>query len=136
MFFIDTTKVPRVDIGFVLSSTANSANDNFNLMLSAVQSIIKDYGVKKLRYSMVVFGDTPKSELTFNDQFDKDTLVDFVQLRPLPVGSPDLYMALEEAKLLFDPSQGYRTDAMKVLVIMVDKETINSEEERRKSARI
>ena len=126
IFILGTTRFPRLDISFVVSTTAVDSGDNFKLIKSTMESIIKQYGVKKHLYSMVVFGRNANIISPFQ-KTTKDSLLSLIKGARLASGSPDLVNALETTKqLFFQLSGGARPDSRKIIVVMIDKKSVNS----------
>ena len=110
----------------MVSSTAVDRDDNFKLVKSSMESIIEQYGVKKHLYSMVVFGQNANIILPFQ-KTSKDTMLSLIKSAQLASGSPDLVNALETTKqLFFQLSGGARPDSRKIIVVMIDKKSVNS----------
>lgn len=125
-FISGTTRFPRLDISFVVSTTAVDADDNFKLIKSTIESIIEQYGVKKHLYSMVVFGQNANIILPFQ-KTTKDSLLSVIKSAQPPTGSPDLVKALQTTKqLFFQPSGGARPDSRKIIVVMIDRKSVNT----------
>lgn len=126
LFILGTTRFPRLDISFVVSTTAVDRGDNFKLIKSTMESIIEQYGVKKHLYSMVVFGQNANIISRFQ-KTTKDSLLFLIKGARLASGSPDLVNALETTKqLFFQLSGGARPDSRKIIVVMIDKKSVNS----------
>lgn len=126
LFVSGTTRFPRLDISFVVSTTAVDSDGNFKLIKSTMESIIEHYGVKKHLYSMVVFGQNANIILPFQ-KTTKDSLLSLIKGAQLASGSPDLVNALETTKkLFFQLSGGARPDSRKIVVVMIDKKSVNS----------
>lgn len=89
--------------------------------------MIKEHGVKKHLYALVVFGRTAKVVLRFSKVVNYATLVSKIKkTRPVP-GPADVVNALQETKkLFFSPSGGARPDSRKIIVVMIDHKTVNS----------
>lgn len=102
------------------------AEENFKLIKSTIDSIVEQYGVKKHLYSLTVFGQ--KANVIFPFQTtDKGSLLSLIQSAQLPSGSPDLVNALKDTKrLFFQPSGGARPDSRKIVVLMIDRKSVNS----------
>ena len=126
LFILGTARFPRLDISFVVSTTAVDRGDNFKLIKSTMESIIDQYGVRKHLYSMVVFGQNANIIYPFQ-KTTKDSLLSLIKGAQLASGSPDLVNALETTKqLFFELSGGARPDSRKVVVVMIDKKSVNS----------
>ena len=126
-FVTETSRFPRLDIAFVVSATAVAADGNFKHIKSTIESIIKEHGVKKHLYALVVFGRTAKMIFPFRKDPNKATLVSKIKkTRPIP-GPADVANALQETKkLFFSPDSGARPDSRKIIVVMIDHKTVNS----------
>lgn len=125
-FILGTTRFPRLDISFVVSTTTVDADDNLKLIKSTIESIIEQYGVKKHLYSMVVFGQNANVILPFQ-KTTQDSLLFLIKGAQPPRGSPDLVRALETTKqLFFLPGGGARPDSRKIVVVMIDRKSTNS----------
>ena len=75
---------------------------------------------------MVVFGQNANIILPFQ-KTTKDSLLSLINGAQLGTGSPDLVNALETTKqLFFQLSGGARPDSRKVIVVMIDKKSVNS----------
>lgn len=89
-------------------------------MRNAVTAIIDKYGIDRIHYSVIIFGSTVIRRVTFDDQFpEKNALNRIVGRSPKVVGEPNLLAALEEAKSLYE-LQSVRSNARKVLVVILD----------------
>lgn len=89
-------------------------------MRNAVTAIIDKYGIDRIHYSVIIFGSTVTRRVTFDDQFpEKNALNRIVGRSPRVVGEPNLLAALEEAKSLYE-LQSVRSNARKVLVVILD----------------
>lgn len=75
---------------------------------------------------MVVFGQNSKTILRFQEIKEGD-LISTIKGAQLPSGSPDVVQALETTKeLFFLPGGGARPDARKIIVVMIDRRTVNT----------
>ena len=121
-------KVSEIDLGFLISANAVSADENFQKIKDVINEIIDQYGKERLRYSVIVFGDTPSVKVRFNEIYQtEERLKRFVDTLPKPTGAPALDKALEEAKKLFESEA--RPDAQKILVVIADKKSESDEKE-------
>lgn len=108
-----------------MSATAVTADDNYKLIKSTIESIIQQHGIKKHLYAMVVFGLNASIILPFQN-IREDTLMSLVKGAQLPNGSPNLVGALETTKqLFFEDSGGARPDSRKIIVVMIDGKSVN-----------
>ena len=134
MFPLDKLRVPRIDLGFVISATAVSASDTFQRIKDTINTIIDEYGVaSRLRYGLVVFGREAVLKLSFSEESaDVNSLKAKITSTQRPVGEPNLQKVLEEAKKLFD-SEVARPGVKKVLVVITDKKSTSSQENVKKA---
>ena len=130
---VDTRDIPDIDLAFALSAAAVDAEDIYEKMKDAVDTIIKQYGRGKIRYALLTFGDRSSTILDFNDGRGKDALRTVVQQLSRPAGDPDLKKALEEVEKMFDNASP-RPGSWKILVVFIDKST-NSREEIKEAAK-
>ena len=101
-------------------------------MREAVNSIIDQYGIDRIHYSVIPFGSVVTTLVDFSDVFpDKNHLVRMLARLQKNTGGPNLLGALEEAKRLYE-FQEVRANARKVLVVILDSPSAsNSTEVRR-----
>lgn len=75
---------------------------------------------------MVVFGQDANIIRTFQ-KVERDTLISVIQGAGLSSGGPNIVNALQTSKLLFfQPSGGARPDSRKIIVIMIDRKSVNT----------
>ena len=75
-----------------------------------------------MAYSVLTFGSTPTIHVRFNDSASADNLLmRYVENIPQNPGTASLDEALEGARDLFKASNGARSNALKVLVVITDK---------------
>ena len=102
-----------VDVAFALSATATDADTNFKLMKDTITAFADMYGVSKINYAVITYGERRRKWVDFQNQpsdFEdmKKTVGDIAR----ETGVVALDKALEEAKKLFD---GARPQARKVI---------------------
>ena len=114
-----TVSTPIVDLGFALSATSADSNVIFMLMKSVITTIIDRYGVDKVGFSVIVYGNVATTRLSdFNLEFTQDDLIKAVKGLRVVGGPVDLEKALKEARNLFDNKA--RPGAKKVFVVLTD----------------
>lgn len=98
--FTESELIPELDLGFALSASSIDAADTIKLMKGAVTSIIDKYGVgKKIRYGLILFGQTSSTSFGFGEQFSStERIKTFVGLSRRPSGDPDVVKSLKESK--------------------------------------
>ena len=134
-FFIsDTRDIPAIDLTFALSAAAVDADDIFDKMKNTVDTIVKLYGVDKIRYALVTFGDKANTVADFDNDRGKDALRTIVQNVSRPTGEPDVREALEEVEKLFENASP-RPGSWKVLVVFIDKKSANSRDDIKEAAK-
>lgn len=112
--------MPLIDLTFALSATSVSFTTTFTLMKKTVQSIAQKYGVDRIHYGVIVFGSVATKHIDFAANLpNRDELVREVSQLPLEEGKPDLVLALQEAKRVFEMKE-VRPNAKKVLVVILD----------------
>ena len=89
-------------------------------MKKTVQSIAQKYGVDRIHYGVIVFGSVATKHIDFATNLpNRDELVREVSQLSVQEGKPDLVLALQEAKRVFEMKE-VRPNAKKVLVVILD----------------
>ena len=118
--------VLKVDLGFAVSVTDSGAEQAYENMKNVMKYIVNTYGLASIRYGVLMFGNSANTYIPFSQTFpDKMALTTLLDSFPPLRGGPDLRKALEEAKTLFDQATT-RTDAKKVLAVIIDNKSINN----------
>ena len=129
VFLFYSANIPDIDLTFALSATSVPSERTFNLMKSTVNRIIQQFGITRIHYSVIVFGSSPTTHFNFSRTFpNKDDLIRVVSRLPKKSGDPDLAKALESVTKVYELKQ-VRPNAKKVLVVILDKETVNNPNE-------
>lgn len=103
-------------------------------MKDTFQSIVSTHGAENIHYTVVSYGAETRTIVDFQDTFpDKEALIEKLQSLSAVSGTPDLDLALAEAKKAFE-APGARINAKKILVIIVDNSSDSTEEDVLKSA--
>ena len=74
--------MPEVDIGFAISATARDSDQTYELMKKIIKSIIDTYSAEKLRYGLIVFGQTASTKILFTEKYSDDSLKSFIDAIP------------------------------------------------------
>lgn len=121
VFFSDPN-MPNIDLAFAISATSANSNQSYNLMKNTIKKFIDQYGVDKIHYSLIVYGDSIVRVVNFNHTFPPSAidLKAAIDAQPAISGGPYLEGALQEAFKVFNETEG-RPDAKKVLVVMTDE---------------
>ena len=136
-FFLLTDRqppIPKIDLAFAITATTSDAGEIFQKMKDTISAIVTSYGLDKLHYAMIVFGDGSTTRVSFNESYTPEELNKFIETVPRRSGGPALTKALKAAENLFLPSQGSRPDAKKVLVLMTDKKSTDPLVELKRTA--
>lgn len=121
-FSIEFKPMPEIDLIFALSATAANAPQNFQKMKEIIKRVIREYGKRRVHYSIVTYGNPPQIKLRFVNSITKDqTLERFVDTLTINGRGRDLSEALRTAQGLFDEAETIRSGAKKVLVVISDK---------------
>ena len=95
-----------MDLAFALSATSADANTNFKLMKDTIKAFADMYGMAKIHYAVIAYGQTPRRWFDFQSQpSDFEALKRTVDGIPREGGIAALDKAVEEARKLFDESR-------------------------------
>ena len=111
-----------MDLVFAISATSNNSAQTYSLMQETIKQFIEKYGVDKIHYSIIVYGDSVIRVVNFNRTFppspnELKTAID--SQAPLN-GGPVLLDALQETIRIFNETEN-RQNAQKVLVVITDE---------------
>lgn len=136
MFYLFTGKspIPELELGFAIAAGSLFADETFKLMKDTISAIIREYGVGKINYGLVVFGDTATIKIRFNDFTDINNLLQFLSATPKKRSGAAVDEALIEAEKLFSPAN-VRPRARKVLVVITDLQSGKLPSEVREATR-
>lgn len=134
-FLLDYPDVPQIDITFAINTAATDADKTFEVLRDAVKNIINMHNPDRIRYSIVIYGDSATPVVSFSkDPQDVRKLLKAVDKLPQPSGLPDLKVLLEEAKKVFEKDSG-RPKAAKVLVVVTDSKSPSASDDIKEAAR-
>ena len=105
------------------------ADTNFANIKTVIKQIVKKYGQGKVRYSLIVFGDSATIKISFTENYSDNQLKNLIEATPKSSGGPFLDKALAKAKEMFD--QNTRRDSRKVLVVFIDKTSASQPNEEK-----
>ena len=124
-----SVNIPEIDLTFAISATSIEADSTDFLMKETINTIIQQYGIETIRYSIVVFGTVATTHFNFSYvPPSRDDLIREVSRLPRANGRPDLVKALEDAKRVYE-SQDVRPNARRVLVVIMDNASVSDENE-------
>ena len=113
---------PEIDLCFAISATAANADSTFTLMKETINDVIDDYGINKIRYSVILFGSQAKQVVGFDSSLTKPALEAYIRALDRLSGGSAIDKALEKALESF--KEGItRPNARKVLVVITDNES-------------
>ena len=112
-----TLLLPETNLAFAISATGLEAEQTHTFMKDIIKWIIDTYGTERLEYSVIVYGDSASTHVTFGEIFDSDAeLIKAVGSLPRISGVPSLDKALEAARDQFE-SPLIRPNAAKVTYV-------------------
>ena len=107
-----------MDLAFALSAAAADASTNFKLMKDTITTFADMYGMSKIKYSVIAYGQTPRRWFDFQSQpADLEALKRTVDGNPREGGVVALDKALVEARKLFDGSRPHARKVRNVILL-------------------
>jgi len=112
--------IPKVYLTFAISATDPSSSTAFKKMKEYIKAIINRYDPLKFKYSVVVFGQTARTEIKYNPDTSKEDLIKALDgIKPI-VEEPSLVNVLKHTGELFkDPV--FSEDIPKDVILMWNK---------------
>lgn len=102
-------------------------------MKEVLKVVVDKYGTSKIKYGLILFGTTPVSSKYFGESFPtQEAFKNFINIVRRPSGKPDLVMALEEGRKLFERAPK-RPKAHQVLVVVMDDKSVNKPEDLKRA---
>ncbi|KXJ15894.1 uncharacterized protein LOC110236767 [Exaiptasia diaphana] len=115
---------PDMDVLLAVSATSSNASVTFPLIKNATKDIVNNYGTRRIRYAMLVFGATTNKLFTFDDNLSKDQILSRIDSASPENGPVNLVTGLTTARSMLNSATPRRPKAKKVLVVMNDKSTL------------
>ena len=112
--------MPKLDLLFAISATSKDTDETFQLMTSAIDSLLQKYDSSNIRYGVLVYGDDVTVVVHLKNHTDAAQIQEQLTTVLPSVGGTALDKALEAAAFMFAQA-GDREDAKRVLVIMTDE---------------
>ena len=114
--FLDgTLQLPETNLAFAISATGLEAEETYAFMKDIINWIIDKYGTERLEYSVIIYGGSASTQVTFGEIFESDAeLIKAVGSMSRISGAPSLGKALDAAKDQFE-SPLIRLNAAKVI---------------------
>lgn len=133
-FFLELPEIPKLDLGFAISTGSLDAEANLQTIKDTIKSVIDRYGKSDIRYSFILFGDEPSERVQFteSERYTIDILKDRVD-RLSRISGASLDKALDKAKKMFEDTA--RQDAKKVLVVIMDQKQSGDRDKTKEKAR-
>ena len=132
--FTELPEIPKLDLGFAISTGSLDAEENLQTIKDTIKSVIDRYGKTDIRYSFILFGDEPSERVRFteSERFTIEILKDRVD-RLARISGASLDKALDRAKKMFEDTA--RQDAKKVLVVIMDQKQSGDRDKTKEKAR-
>ena len=132
-FLVVIPQVRDLDLAFAISANAAlDSDENFQKMKDIIDWVITKYGVGKIQFGVVVFGNTPTVKVSFTQPLNDEQLKNIIQNTTINREGSNLESALHEVRILFELSP--RPDAKRVLVLVTDKQSDSNLEDVKDSA--
>ena len=112
--------MPKLDLVFAISATSEDTVETFQLMTSAIDSLLQNYDSSNIRYGVLVYGDDANVVVHLKNHTDAAQIQEQLTTILSSLGGTALDKALEAAAVMFAQA-GDREDADRVLVIMTDE---------------
>lgn len=123
-----------IDLVFAVSASSTDAKETLEMMKDTLQSIVARHGAMNIHYTVISYGAQTRTIVNFQDTFpNEDHLIEKLESLSSVTGTPDLDLALEDAKKAFE-GPGARSQARKILVFLVDSKSGSTDEDILKSA--
>ena len=122
---------------FALSLSANNPSTQ-DMMRNIVKSVIRRYGTDRIRYAVILFGNTVVDEFDFDSTLpDQKSILDAVdKLKKVDDSSnPNLQAAMDRSRQLFVSGPQREGVVKRVLVVLIDKTPSSSEQSLQTSRR-
>lgn len=126
-------QIEDLDLAFVISANAAlDSAENFMKMKDIINWVLKKYGVGKIQYGVVVFGNTPTVKVRFTQPVNEEQLKNILLSTTQNSGGSNLERALEAVRNLFESSP--RPEAKRVLILVTDTQSDSNIEDVKSSA--
>ena len=107
LFNTERISIPEMDLLFAVSTTATDSEANMAYTKEIMNKIIEKYGIKKIKYSLLTFGQEPYVHFKFNFISDNvNRLKQAIEKSKMQSIGASLQKAMEKAKEVFDEAEG------------------------------
>lgn len=96
-----------MDLLFAISTTATESGANMAYTKEIINKIIDKYGIKKLKYSFLTFGQKPLVHFKFSISYGTSLLKLALKRVKMRSRGVSLENAMREAKKVFDEAKGW-----------------------------
>lgn len=97
-----------MDLLFAISTTATESEDNLVYSKEVIYKIIEKYGIKKIKYSLLTFGQEPFVHFKFDSiSDDVNGLKLAIDGGKMKSSGASLQKAMERSKEVFDEAEGW-----------------------------
>lgn len=97
-----------MDLLFAISTTATDSDENLVYSKEVIYKIIEKYGIKKIKYSLLTFGQEPYIHFKFNFiPDDVNTLKLAIEEGKMKSSGASLQKAMEKSKEMFEEAEGW-----------------------------
>lgn len=132
---IDYPETPNLDVVFAINTAGTDRVKTFEVMRNALKNIIQMYDPDRVRYGVVIYGDSAKLVLGLSeDRQDVEKLTRNIDKLSQPSGLPNLEKLLQEAKKVFE-QDSTRPKATKVLVVVTDAKSSSTSDDIKQAAK-
>lgn len=83
---------------FTIGAAALASDNNFRTTKDTIKKIIGKFGVDRIHYSLVTFGDPPVVHSRFREGYQKERLEQLIGALPKPTGKMKLFKVEFELK--------------------------------------
>ena len=97
-----------MDLLFAISTTATESEENLVYSKKVIYKIVEKYGIKKIKYSLLTFGQEPYVHFKFNFvPRDVNALKAAIEKGQMESSGASLQNALEKSRELFEEANGW-----------------------------
>lgn len=117
---VERISIPEMDLLVAISTTAAESADNLLYSKEVIYKIIEKYGIRKVKYSLLTFGQEPHVYFKFNSIFDDvDRLKLAIDRGKMKSSGASLQKTMEKSKEVFDEAEGWYYNVIALLMKIV-----------------
>lgn len=72
---------PEIDLGFAITAGSSYGDETFQFTKETIAEVFTEYGTDKIRYGLIVFGNTATVKIQLINVTDVDDLVNHLDVR-------------------------------------------------------